>query len=89
MASESDLELDQNIIASTTHLTLNAGELLSLSDSRKELDQAPTGPFDIEPEYATGLRLTIIITTICFSTLLTALDLVSTGSYTLAWSARY
>ena len=78
MASNSELELYHNMIASDGHMTSNTREIPTSNDSSTKLDEAAITPFENQPEYATGLRLTIIITTICFSTLLTALDLVST-----------
>jgi hypothetical protein len=89
MASKSDPELSQNSTASNGHLALDTKEPFTSDTTVQKLHDRPTGSSDIEPEYATGFRLTIIIVTICFSTFLTALDLVSAPSYKLAGSTHY
>lgn len=83
MASRSDIELSHSITASNDHLTIGAQEPFGSNLSVQKLREGWTGPDDIEPEYATGIRLTIIIVTICFSTFLTALDLVGSLPYRL------
>ncbi|KAK9777216.1 putative MFS transporter [Seiridium cardinale] len=85
MESNPEFELHQHMgpapSAETLHVTRSLAEKTSDAQlfppnvsgedpDRPASDQSATGP-----EYASGLRLVIIVTTICFSTLLTALDL--------------
>lgn len=83
--SNLNLQPDQHVMAFSAETVYVAhptsdGELLG-SDlegpAEKQSGTTAEQP-DFTPEYATGLKLIIIVSTICFSTLLTALDLVST-----------
>jgi hypothetical protein len=89
MTAKSDLELSENKTASNGQLKLDANEPFTPNTSVQRLHEEPTESSNIEPEYATGFRLTVIIATICFSTFLTALDLVSALTCRLARSTPY
>lgn len=57
--------------------SVSTRDLLPENDSGDKPKANTNGNAHVEPEYASGLRLLIIVATVCLSTLLTALDLVS------------